>query len=157
MRGLIYSVLPVLASCSPMVIDTVHHDAAPILSASNAESVEGHYIVKFKDHVSETAAADHHSWVQDIHLSSETERTELRKRSQYPVTADIFEGIKHTYNIAGGFLGYSGNFDDSVIEKLRRHPDVSIPLLSSVLPPSRACIRQNGPFQALSLVYAYRA
>jgi len=64
-------------------------------------------------------------WVQDIHLESENQRTELRKRGQFPLTTDIFEGIKHTYNIAGDFLGYSGHFDDSVIEKVRRHPDVS--------------------------------
>ena len=125
MRGLIYSVLPVLASCSPVLIDSIHSEAAPILSSVHSEQIEGHYIVKFKDHVDESSAFDHHSWVQDMHLASETERTELRKRSQTPLTSDIFEGIKHTYNIAGGFLGYSGNFDESVIERVRRHPDVS--------------------------------
>jgi len=78
----------------------------------------------FKKHVTEAAAADHHLWVQDAHLESETARTELRKRST-SFTSDIFEGIKHTYNIAGDFLGYSGHFDDSVIERVRRHPDVS--------------------------------
>jgi len=32
--------------------------------------------------------------------------------------------LKHTYNIASEFLGYSGHFDEAVIEQLRRHPDV---------------------------------
>jgi len=103
-----------------MVVEGV----APLLSSSNSVEVPDSYIVVFKKHVSEAAASDHHSWVQDIHLNSETERSELRRRSQFPITTDIFEGIKHTYNIAGSFLGYSGHFDDSVIEKVRRHPDV---------------------------------
>jgi cerevisin len=127
MRGLIgFSLLPLLASSAPTFsTETIHEGVAPLLSSSNSVEVPDSYIVVFKKHVSEAAASDHHSWVQDIHLNSETERSELRKRSQFPITTDIFEGIKHTYNIAGSFLGYSGHFDDSVIEKVRRHPDVS--------------------------------
>jgi cerevisin len=128
MRGLIgFSLLPLLASSAPTFsTETIHEGLAPLLSSSNSVEIPDSYIVVFKKHVSEAAACDHHSWVQDIHLSSETERTELRKRSQFPITTDIFEGLKHTYNIAGSFLGYSGHFDDSVIEQVRRHPDVSI-------------------------------
>jgi cerevisin len=127
MRGLIgFSLLPLLASSAPTFsTETIHEGVAPLISSSNSIEVPDSYIVVFKKHVSEAAASDHHSWVQDIHLNSETERTELRKRSQFPITTDIFEGLKHTYNIAGNFLGYSGHFDDSVIEKVRRHPDVS--------------------------------
>lgn len=126
MRGLIgFSLLPLLASSAPTFsTETIHEGAAPLLSSSNSVEVPDSYIVVFKKHVSEAAASEHHSWVQDIHLESENVRTELRKRGQFPITADIFEGIKHTYNIAGDFLGYSGHFDDSVIEKVRRHPDV---------------------------------
>lgn len=38
---------------------------------------------------------------------------------------DLFEGLRHTYNIAGGLRGYSGHFDREVIEQVRRHPDVA--------------------------------
>jgi cerevisin len=126
MRGLIgFSLLPLLASSAPTFsTETIHDGAAPLLSSTNSVVVPDSYIVVFKKHVTENAASDHHSWVQDIHLQSENVRTELRKRSQFPITTDIFEGIKHTYNIAGDFLGYSGHFDDSVIEKVRKHPDV---------------------------------
>ncbi|TAQ86217.1 hypothetical protein B7494_g5456 [Chlorociboria aeruginascens] len=127
MRGLIgaISLLPVLVSSAPTFnVDTIHQGVAPLLSSANSVEVPDSYIVVFKKHVTQSAANDHHSWVQDIHLNSENERTELRKRSQFPLTTDIFEGIKHTYNIAGDFLGYSGHFDDSVIERVRRHPDV---------------------------------
>nr|POF06988.1 alkaline protease 2 [Quercus suber] len=69
-------------------------------------------------------AADHHAWVQDTHLKMQTAKTELRKRSLNPLAEEIFTGLKHTYNIAGGFLGYSGHFDQDVIEQISRHPDV---------------------------------
>ncbi|KAF4626830.1 hypothetical protein G7Y89_g11324 [Cudoniella acicularis] len=126
MRGLIgLSLLPLLASSAPTFsTETIHDGAAPILSSVNAETVPDSYIVVFKKHVSAASAAEHHDWVQATHLENENVRTELRKRSQFPITTEIFEGLKHTYNIAGDFLGYSGHFDDSVIEKVRRHPDV---------------------------------
>jgi cerevisin len=126
MRGLIgFSLLPLLASSAPTFsTETIHEGVAPLLSSANSVAVPDSYIVVFKKHVTEASASDHHSWVQDIHGASEVQRTELRKRSQFPVTTEIFEGLKHTYNIAGDFLGYSGHFDDAVIEKVRRHPDV---------------------------------
>lgn len=150
MRGLIFALLPLLASSAPagFSTETIHEGAAPIISASNALEIPDSYIVSyipyhlnplprlwavtshdaspsstdinssqvvFKKHVTESVAADHHLWVQDAHLESENYRTELRKRSSSSFSSDIFEGIKHTYNIAGDFLGYSGHFDDSVI------------------------------------------
>ncbi|KAI9046879.1 hypothetical protein LZ554_008957 [Drepanopeziza brunnea f. sp. 'monogermtubi'] len=129
MRGLIsFSLLPLLASSAPtsssFSTETIHEGFAPLISSSNAVEVPDSYIVVFKKHVTEAAASHHCSWVKETHVESESARTELRKRSQFPVTEDIFEGLKHTYNIAGSFLGYSGHFDDSVIEKVRRHPDV---------------------------------
>jgi cerevisin len=100
-------------------------DDVPIVTAANAQAIPGSYIVKFKDHVKHADAAAHHSWLNDLHLSHENRKLELRKRSQFPVIDLAFEGLKHTYNIAGNFMGYSGHFDDAVIEQLRRHPDVS--------------------------------
>jgi cerevisin len=89
-------------------------------------------MVIFKKHVTERDAGAHHSWIQTTHLSHETHKQELRKRSQIPMADDtIFEGLRHTYSIPGGFLGYSGHFDEGVIELVRRHPDVSTLLVSS--------------------------
>jgi cerevisin len=126
MRGLFsLTLLPLLASSAPTFsTETIHEGVAPLLSASNAVAVPDSYIVVFKKHVSESSANEHHLWVQDIHQTAEAQRTELRKRSSFPTTNDIFEGLKHTYNIAGDFLGYSGHFDDETIEQVRRHPDV---------------------------------
>ncbi|KAH7409879.1 peptidase S8/S53 domain-containing protein [Phaeosphaeria sp. MPI-PUGE-AT-0046c] len=119
------SLLPALAAASPMMqVGTIHKDAAPILSSTQSKEVPNQYMVVFKKHVKESHAKEHHSWVQSIHTKSNTERMELRKRSQFPVTTEIFDGLKHTYNIIGGMVGYSGHFDDETIEAIRRHPDV---------------------------------
>ena len=126
MRGLAgLALLPLLASASPVVnVRTIHNDAAPILSSTQSKEIPDSYIIVFKKHVSQTSAAAHHDWVQDLHLS-----TRKNKRSQIPFSADILGGLKHTYDIVGGLLGYSGHFDEDVIERIRRHPDVSHQIL----------------------------
>jgi cerevisin len=139
-----------LASAAPWTTQTIHQDAAPVLSSINAETVSDSYIVVFKKHVTTALALDHHSWVQDIHLSSENERTELRKRSQFPLTESVFDGLKHTYNIAENFLGYSGHFDESTIEQIRRHPDVDYIEKDSIVhtmgEPEEPELERNAPW-----------
>jgi cerevisin len=126
MRGVLgLSVLPLLASASPVLVDSIHNGAAPILSSTSAKELPNSYVVVFKKHVTDDVAAAHHSWVQNVHFENQHTRTELRKRTQFPFSDTVFEGFKHTYNIAGGFLGYSGHFDDETIEQVRQHPDVS--------------------------------
>ncbi|KAJ8612059.1 hypothetical protein MRB53_037610 [Persea americana] len=121
--GCSLSLLPLLTAASPLIrTGTIHHDVAPILSSSTGKDIPDQYIVLFKDHVSHDTALLHHSWVQDVHVSHSNE---LRKRSQFPIMKDYFSGLKHTYHIPGGLLGYSGHFDEDVIEQIRRHPDVS--------------------------------
>lgn len=118
--------LAVGASASPLFsIGSIPE--APLIQSMNAKSIPNSYIVKFKDHVRHPEAAAHHAWVHDLHTQTESRKLELRKRSQIPMADELFSGLKHTYNIAGSFLGYSGHFDDAVLEQLRRHPDVSCP------------------------------
>ena len=125
MKGVAALFLATLAVASPSAsVETIHDGAAPILSSTSAETIPGHYIIGFKKGVSESAVTDHHSWIQQIHGEGEERRMELKRRG-LEVPADIFSGIKHTYKVADGFLGYAGNFDDEVIEQVRRHPDVS--------------------------------
>ena len=128
MRSFVGFSLAALASASPVLLDqSIHKDAAPILSATNAKEIADNYIIKFRSHVTEKHASVHHNWVQSIHDDVQLRKTELRKRSQTPMVDDIFSGLKHTYNIAGSLMGYSGHFDEDVIEQIRRHPDVSFP------------------------------
>jgi len=104
--------------------ETIHKGSAPVLSSIHAEVVPDSYIIKFKDHVNAAKANDHHNWVKNIHKDGEEERFELRKRSLGSSIEEAFAGLKHTYNIADGFKGYSGHFHESTIEKLRNNPDV---------------------------------
>lgn len=105
---------------------TIHDGVAPILSSSNADAIPNRYIIKFKKHVTDSHAADHHTWLSSVHSASQESRElELRKRGQFPLVDTVFEGLKHTYKIGGAFMGYAGHFDDATIEEIRRHPDVS--------------------------------
>jgi len=108
------------------MVNSIHNEAAPILSASNAKEIADNYMIKFKTHVTQNLAAEHHGWVQGLHEQAQVAKTELRKRSQTPMVDDIFSGLKHTYNIGGSLMGYSGHFDEDVIEQIRRHPDVEL-------------------------------
>ena len=126
MRYTALTLLPLLASASPTFkVGTIHNGAAPVLSSTHAEEIPNSYMVVFKKHVKHADAKNHHDWIQSVHTKSNTERMELRKRSQLPLQTDIFEGLKHTYNIVGGMMGYSGHFDEETLEQNRRHPDVS--------------------------------
>ena len=122
MKGLFaLSLLPLLASSSPLFTQT-DEDAAPILSSSQTEEVSDSYMVVFKKDITQNAALEHHSWVQNLHAQVETSKT--KKRDLSHLTSAAHEGLKHTYNIPGGLLGYSGHFDEGVIESVRRHPQV---------------------------------
>jgi cerevisin len=130
MKGLLLSVLLPFVAASPLNVGTIHNGAAPLLSSSNAKELPNSYVIVFKKHVTHEAATQHHSWVQDLHYTTQNTKTELRKRDQFPFQDTVFGGLRHTYNIAGNLLGYSGHFDDDVIEQVRRHPDVSLNLPS---------------------------
>ena len=125
MKGLLaLTLLPLLATASPMLgVDTIHNDAAPVLSSSLSQEIPDSYIVVFKKDVSSSSAAGHHEWVQETHHECAKAKRALHKRSQTPM--QVFDGLRHTFNIDGGLVGYSGHFDEDVIEKVRRHPDVS--------------------------------
>jgi len=128
MKFLAVSLLSAAVSANPLFrIGTIHDDAVPVLTSVNSQHIPNAYIIKFKDHVKHEDAAAHHAWVHELHSTHESRKFELRKRSQFPMLDDAFTGLRHTYNIAGSFLGYSGHFDDAVIEQLRRHSDVSFP------------------------------
>ena len=124
MKGLLSLALAAAASASPVLLDS-SSDPAPIVSAENAVEIPDSYMIMFKKHVTQNLAAAHHDWVHGIHTTTQSRKTELKKRSQTPMVDEIFHGLKHTYNIAGSLLGYSGHFDEDVIEQIRRHPDVS--------------------------------
>ena len=138
--------LPLLACASPVLVETVHNNAAPILSSANAKDIPNSYMVVFKKHVAPGAAKDHHGWVQDMHLTTQTAKRDLRKRDSTLLQDTIFEGLKHTYHFPGSMMGYSGHFDDDVMEQVRRHPDVSFGPSRSIAPTSHRYLQGEWPY-----------
>lgn len=126
MKSVIALSVAAVASAASFSTETIHHDSAPILDATNVNSIPGAYIIKFKDHVDTNKAKSHHAWVEDIHNGGEDERLELRKRSSIPSLDDVFAGMKHTFDLGDKFKGYAGHFHDDVIEQIRNHPDVEM-------------------------------
>lgn len=124
MRSFVALSLVAVAQASTFKVGTIHKDSAPVLSSVEANVIPDSYIIKFKDHVDDSSASDHHTWIQELHKGDEDVRLELRKRSSEP-NADIFSGMKHSFKIGKSFKGYAGHFHESVIEKVRNHPDVS--------------------------------
>ena len=124
MRGVVALSVAAVAQASKFGIETVHDVSAPVLSSVAADAIPDAYIIKFKDHVDDSAASDHHSWIQNMHDDGEQQRLELRKRSLSSTSEDIFSGMKHTFKIGDAFKGYAGHFHESVIEQVRNHPDV---------------------------------
>ena len=124
--------LPLLAAASPM-LKTEVLDRAPLVSSVNAKHIPDSYIVVLKKHVTHSLAAEHHEWVNDLHISVQNKKRSLSKRSQFPFVDTIFEGLRHTYNIGDSLRGYSGHFDEDVIEEIRKHPDVSALHLIAIL------------------------
>ncbi|KAI5796310.1 autophagic serine protease Alp2 [Peziza echinospora] len=125
-----YSIPFIVSSLSLAVASPLFEksgELAPLISPKvSAHEIPDSYIVIFKDHVKPSGAEVHQNWVKDMHTAC------MKKRSQIPLIKqgsewfnDAADGLKHTYNIAGGLLGYAGTFDQSVIEEIRRHPDVA--------------------------------
>jgi cerevisin len=133
MRGVLALSAAAAVQAASFGIETVHDGAAPILSSVDAEAIPDSYIIKFKEHVDEAKASDHHSWIQNIHSDGEQARLELRKRGELSDLVEAFSGMKHTFSIGDAFKGYAGHFHESVIEQLRTHPDVSYPCAAGML------------------------
>ncbi|RCI12887.1 hypothetical protein L249_0916 [Ophiocordyceps polyrhachis-furcata BCC 54312] len=118
--------LPLVAVAQAVVFeaDAALGKSAPGGSSVEAQVIPDSYIIKFKDHVDDSAVQDHHTWVTEMHNGGEQQRLELRKRSLDSTAAEIFSGMKHAFNI-GKFRGYSGHFHESTMDEIRNHPDVS--------------------------------
>jgi cerevisin len=117
--------LATAAQAASVSTETIHGGSAPLLSSIDADHIPDSYIIKFKDHVDDTSASDHHTWIQKIHDGPQDDYLELRKRSgDDSLVGKVFGGMKHTFSIADSFKGYAGHFHPDVIEQVRNHPDV---------------------------------
>lgn len=109
---------------SPSLCRTAPHVGVEITQPGTV-SIPDSYIVIFRDNVTDVDAATHQDWVHDLQLYTTMKRKESPDDPQSVIKSKSFGGLRHTYNFAGGFLGYSGHFEPEVIGKVQKHPDVS--------------------------------
>ncbi|RKF79665.1 Alkaline protease 2 [Golovinomyces cichoracearum] len=129
MRGLVLlAFLPLMAIAEPS--PKPESTDLPKWVQTSDETLNS-YIVVLKKNINEATFSDHFRWVQSIQDQSEKQRMELRKRSQSPI--NFPSGIVHTYDIAGIFFGYSGNFDKKTINDINSHPDVNFVETDSIV------------------------
>ncbi|KAI9178675.1 proteinase B [Blastocladiella emersonii ATCC 22665] len=107
-----------LASATPLA------NESPLLSAQNAKTIPGHYMVVLRDE-SDAALAEHTNWLTSF-LASPAVRASVNDVSA--------NRIKHVYDLPG-VKGYAGKFDDEVIGAIRRAKHVRFSSLVAVLAP----------------------
>lgn len=107
-----------LTVASPLAISVVDKESAPLLSTVSAaeHEIPNSYIIVLKDGVKPEQAEKHHAWVKAQH------HTSLKKRSLFSKIESL-TGLKHTFDL-DTVRGYAGTFDESVVDEIRRHPDV---------------------------------
>ena len=98
---------------------------APLVSSTDAEELDGSYIVVLKDSVPPESHDAHHEWLRSF-VPDFSERGRLAREQ---VLASIaWNGmpdshIRHVYTKA--FRGYAGKFDSDVLARIRRSPEVA--------------------------------
>ncbi|KAG0171245.1 serine protease [Apophysomyces sp. BC1034] len=89
---------------------------APLYQSPESEPIKDSYIVVLKDHVDTSNVQSHCHWVGNL-LKRDLTATDYLD----PVAAD---GITHTYDTPG-MKGYAGKFSESVLDHIRRSPEVA--------------------------------
>lgn len=115
---------PILAAASPLLHTSSNDGIAPLIATADGATIADSYIIVLKKSLSRSQAEQHHQWAQGVHLESQQTKPDLKKRSLGSWLSGSYEGLKHTYDISGSFLGYSGHFDQNTLDQIRRHPDV---------------------------------
>lgn len=84
---------------------------APLIAADHPHgTINNSYIIMLKDGLSTTVMQSHMNFLQDAHSSD-------------PLVGDDFAGVQHVYD--GPINGYAGRFTESVVEQIRRLPEVA--------------------------------
>lgn len=122
-----FAALPLAAAAvHAVVFEAGASNSQPASSSLSAQSepISDLYIIKFKNHIDDSSASEHHTWITEVQNGGEQKRLELRKRSELSTSTDVYTGMKHTFKIGEAFRGYAGHFHPSTIDEIRNHPDV---------------------------------
>ncbi|RPB01887.1 subtilisin-like protein [Choiromyces venosus 120613-1] len=108
--------------------------AAPLDDVSEPfvdEKIPNSWIVQLKEEASSQSLDDHLSWLSTV----------TKEVTGFAVT-------EQQYNFAG-FVGYSGQFDVSIVEQIRTRPEVALVEQDGVVKADKSCTRQSLPSRAL--------
>ncbi|KAI8979524.1 serine protease [Mycotypha africana] len=108
------------ASAVPMMNPTSFSEGesvAPLYTPIETEAVRGSYIVVLKESLSATQIGDHAEWISALAAGQSFNRADYLSE-----TEDI--GINHVYDMPN-FKGYSGKFDQKVLEAIRQSDEVA--------------------------------
>jgi hypothetical protein len=108
---------------STFIYSNIHVTAINAISQPTTPKT---YIVIVRDHLSSEIRDSHHRWLEQTISRYNVRGGSEQSRAQIPfeLKDSQISGLKHTYNINEQLVGYSGHFDDGLIEEIRRNTDV---------------------------------
>ncbi|KAI9025787.1 serine protease 1 [Phycomyces nitens] len=113
--SILASAILLLASAVSAFPTSMDDGLAPLYHSPEAETIANGYIVVLKDHLDNSQVRAHCD-----HVGRYSKRDLMDDRLD-PLTAP---GIKLTYDLPG-LKGYSGQFDDAMLDHIRRSPEVA--------------------------------
>lgn len=121
MRLYLFSaVVSLVAHASRVAAAQIPH----LTSFSSLEDVAASYVVVLRGGLQGEIVRSHLEWVERIHLEKSYWKAKLRKQSRFQDADHDIKRVKHTYNIGGGLVGYSGYFDESLIKRIDQCTEV---------------------------------
>ena len=115
------------AAGTPAISARKNRQFKHLISIQNAQEIPDNYIIVFKSGVNEEEVKAHHTWIEGQRqelLAASSKQPYSYQLPFLPSPAPILPELRHTYNITGDFVGYSGQFSLEVIENLRQLPEV---------------------------------
>ncbi|ANB15978.1 proteinase B [Sugiyamaella lignohabitans] len=100
----------------------------PFVTSSTASQnlIEDSYIVVFKEDLDIKEIADHHLFVDSVHLNNIQELMNVPSGTeQHPLIKSGDHGLKHMFDFGKELRGYSGKFHPDTVDAIRRHPAVA--------------------------------
>jgi cerevisin len=109
-----------LVNAKPLSYQDPNNNIAPLYISPDAEAIANSYIVVLKDNLKSHEIKEHATWISSLTAKS----NEKFRMSDWLNPHTAAAGIEHVYDTPN-LKGYSGKFDDQVLEAIRQSDDVS--------------------------------
>ncbi|KAF9047568.1 peptidase S8/S53 domain-containing protein [Panaeolus papilionaceus] len=110
----------------------IHNGVAPLYVEDHPHgTVNNSYIIMLKDDIPDALKFNHMNFLQDIHGSD-------------PLVGDDLAGVNQIYD--GHITGYSGRFNDRVINRIRRMPEVAYVEKDQIVRTQKIATQKGAPW-----------